>query len=42
MSRFNLSAWAVQHPPLVLFMILMLAAGSLAATAAFTLAKLLG
>src|SRR5262245_54410802 len=26
MGRFNLSAWAVQHPPLVLFMILMLAA----------------
>ena len=26
MGRFNLSAWAVQHPPLVLFLILMLAA----------------
>lgn len=26
MGRFNLSAWAVKHPPLVLFMILVLAA----------------
>ena len=25
MGRFNLSAWAVRHPPLVLFLILMLA-----------------
>ncbi|BCH29491.1 cation efflux system protein [Mesorhizobium sp. L-8-10] len=29
MSRFNLSAWAVRHPPLVLFMILILAAAGI-------------